>query len=408
MRRMWLVAVPVITLAAAVAGCGGSSSVKAVSSTACGPVEYDGAGKPNTLIVSDLPLRNPSAARAEVLGIRSVLAQRHYRAGAFRVAYQSCDDSTARADHFDPVQCAANAHAYAADASVLGVIGPYNSPCAETEVPVLEQAPDGGVAQIGTATTDPALTSPVPGVVGAPGIFYPKRTRNFVRLAAPDQFQPAAAVLFAHRLHVRRLYVLDDGEGYGQTLAGWLRADVRRSGLRLIVGSASWNPKAKEYGALAARVAASHPDGVYLSGYSFLHGTAVLKALHAAIPGRSVVYIAPDGFSDPSDDVKGAGAAADGLYFTLAGVDLQAEGYGRRYGAAAASVLLDAIAQSDGSRRSVIVNVFKAHTPSGLIGRFGFDREGDPTVGAIGVFRLDGKRIELATTEYPTVSFAKG
>jgi branched-chain amino acid transport system substrate-binding protein len=411
-------------LAALAAGCGGSSSVAAVPKSSCGPVEYRGSGKPNALIVSDLPLRAPPGGREQVSGIEYVLALDGYKAGKYRIGYQSCDDSSVAKGAYDEAVCTANAKAYAADKDVLAVIGPYNSPCAAQEIPIADAAPGGPLAMLGSGTTDPELTAAVPGAnPGAPGIFYPKHVRNFARLTAPDQFQPAAAAMLAkvHGLH--RVFVLNDSEGYGQALAGWFESDAKRLGVG-ISGSAGWNPKAKSYSALMGRVKNARPDGVYLSGFAFLHGTTVLRALRARL-GSRLVIIAPDGFADPNEVIKGAGKAADGLFVTLAGARdpdagplgkeilaqtgaTKLEQYGALYGAAAVSTVLDAISRSNGTRPSVTTALFHAKTPAGIIGRFGFDAEGDPTTGAMSILHFVNGRLTFARTLYPTTRLAKG
>ena len=374
------------------------------------------------LIVSDLPLRNPPPARREVAGIEYVLRQRHYTAGKFKVGYQSCDDSSARTGAVDPSRCAANAQAYAANEAVVGVLGPYNSPCAAEEIPIANSAPRGPLVMIGTATTDPELTAATPGGdLGTPQKYYPTGSRNFVRLAAPDQFQAAASALLAKRLGLTRVFVLNDGEGYGQELSMWFKRAAARMGVR-IVGEAGWDPRAKTYRDLAARVAAARPDGVYLGGYALpvIGGAAVLRSVRHALADKNVAYMAPDGFLDAQD----LGRIGEGLYATFAGVPADAAGsagkklfaqtgpdpalgYGALYGATATELLLDAIANSDGSRASINGNVLAAKTPPGIIGRFGFDNEGDPTVGAVTIFRFGKGRFSEATVLYPTVALAK-
>src|SRR5581483_11695750 len=390
------------------AGCGGGNGVKALSQKFCGPLDYRGPGKPDLLIVSDLPLRNPPPAREQVQGIQYVLHQRHYQAGKYRIAYQSCDDSSASGGAFDPDRCSANAKTYAANERVVGVIGPYNSPCAALQIPVTDAASDGPLVMIGTATTDPQLTTRVPGGdPGTPRKYYPKGIRNFVRLAAPDQYQAAASAILAGQLRLRRVFVVDDGEGYGVQMGRWFAGMAARRGVH-VIGTASWNPKAASYSDLA--------------GFAFLHGRNVLAALRKALSGTKVAYLAPDGFADEHE----VGAGGEGMYVTWAGVPLDRAGpagkavleqtgpdapifgYGALYGAAAASVLLDAIEHSDGTRASITRAVFAATTPPGLIGRFGFDRDGDPTVGAMTVLRMKKGRFREATTLYPTVSLAKG
>ena len=68
------------------------------------------------LVVSDLPLQGGVRVTATQMAqaITFVLRERDFRAGRFRVAYQSCDDSVARTGLFDEAKCAANARAYGA------------------------------------------------------------------------------------------------------------------------------------------------------------------------------------------------------------------------------------------------------------------------------------------------------
>jgi hypothetical protein len=50
------------------------------------------------------------------------------------------------------------------------------------------------------------------------------------------------------------------------------------------------------------------------------------------------------------------------------------------YGAQAAQVMLDAIAASDGSRPSVIEQMFQVEVKGGYLGDFSFNENGDPTL----------------------------
>jgi branched-chain amino acid transport system substrate-binding protein len=420
---MRLAALAVCSVALAMAaGCGSTSSAEPVSS--CGPVVFDGAGKPRLLIVSELPLRAPPGALLQTKGIEYVLRRRHFKAGKYSVGYQSCDDSTAATGARDLARCVANAKAIAADRGVVGIIGPYNSDCAALEIPIANASPNGPLVMIGTATTNPQLTAAAPGNdVGTPAKYYPTKTRNFVRLVGADQYQAAAAALIFRRAHVARVYVLDDGEPYGSEVALWFKQDARRVGVT-VAGSATWNPKASDYSSLAHRVARAHPQGVYLAGFVFLHGSLVLKAVRGAVGTRSM-FVAPDGFADPAGLQHEVGRAAEGLRYTWAGVparDAGPEGrqmlkstgteppaqYGALYGAAAASLLLDAIGRSDGSRRSVLRGVFHGSTPPGYLGRITFDAVGDPSVGAMTVFRMTRGSATTEKTVFPTEQLAKG
>jgi ABC-type branched-subunit amino acid transport system substrate-binding protein len=60
--------------------------------------------------------------------------------------------------------------------------------------------------------------------------------------------------------------------------------------------------------------------------------------------------------------------------------------------AQATEVLLDAIARSDGTRASVVEELFATKVENGILGAFSFDRFGDIVPAPIGVYRIeDGK-----------------
>ena len=105
------------------AGCTRSEQTAApVETTTCSEVLYEGEGKPDAIIVSDLDLRgaNQPTATAMVRVIKGVLRQRGFRAGEYRIGYQSCYSD-------DEGPCERNAKAYASTTHVLGVIGPFFS-----------------------------------------------------------------------------------------------------------------------------------------------------------------------------------------------------------------------------------------------------------------------------------------
>ena len=78
-----------------------------------------------------------------VQAIELMLKQHNYKVNGMTIQYQACDDSTAQAGTWDSATCSANANAYAQDPSVIGVLGTFNSGCAELEVPVLNRAAGG-------------------------------------------------------------------------------------------------------------------------------------------------------------------------------------------------------------------------------------------------------------------------
>ena len=68
---------------------------------------------------------------------------------------------------------------------------------------------------------------------------------------------------------------------------------------------------------------------------------------------------------------------------------------GPAYAAQAAAVLLDAIAASDGTRRSVNAHLLSARVRNGIVGSFSFDRNGDPSFNPTMVFRIHNGKGKL-------------
>jgi hypothetical protein len=64
-------------------------------------------------------------------------------------------------------------------------------------------------------------------------------------------------------------------------------------------------------------------------------------------------------------------------------------------------MVLDAIADSDGSRAQVLGNLFEAHVEDGLVGDFDIDGYGDTTLTTIGVYQIQGGRLRFQTAITP-------
>jgi ABC-type branched-subunit amino acid transport system substrate-binding protein/streptogramin lyase len=412
--RVWVSVQP--GFRAGLAAGGGEVRVPgAVEQPFCTPVEFSGAGKPQYLIVSDLPLQLPRSNLQPLQftdAIRYVLARHDFRAGRYRLGYQSCDDSSVRSGEqtgtpWTPATCRRSARAYSEATRVIGVIGPYNSGCASFLIPLLGNARDAPLATVSATATAVGLTRDGPGALpGEPQMYYPRGVRHFARVVAADDIQGAAAVLMAKRLEVTRLYVLDDGDPYGVGLAETVQRTAGRLGVE-VAGSGRWDFRQPRYRGLARRIERSGADGVFLGGYSFNQGAALLRDLRAAL-GPSIPILAPDGFSEYRDIIEDAGADAEGLFFSVASLPPSrvppsgqafAEAFEKAVGgeldpysittAQATEVLLAAIAASDGTRASVTEELLKVRVKDGILGSFEFDANGDTTAGAVTMYRIE-------------------
>jgi branched-chain amino acid transport system substrate-binding protein len=422
-----LAGVALIGLAAA--GCGGGDDrrlgdVRALPESSCPtPPVYDGPGDPKYLVASDLPLQDPMRPQAAQMGkaIEFVLRQRRFIAGDKRVAYQACDDSTAQAQSWDSARCTANANAYAANTAVVGIIGTYDSGCAKYVIPILNAK---AVAMVSPTNTYVGLTQGGPVAPGEPDIYYPSGRRNYARVIAADNVQGPALAAFARRdLKLMRVFVLNDGQRYGAGIADGFASAAQKLGLA-IAGTRTWNPRASDYRALATAIERTGADGVVVSGIVDNNGAKLLKDLRAVL-GGSFAILAPDGFTPVESVAREAGGAAEGMHVSIPGPPVDrltdrgtafVNAFGPTvggtakvsadavYAAQAAEVLLDAIAASDGSRASVAQRLLAADVNAGIMGSFTIDENGDPTPGAVGIYRVANGKRTTATVLTPDPS----
>jgi branched-chain amino acid transport system substrate-binding protein len=442
-----LFALLVASLALVAAGCGGDDEgdgggdggeITALPSSSCTGIEYKGEGDPDYLIASDFPLQGSSRTQTiQIVGaIRYLLDKQGWKAGEHNIAYQSCDDATAQAAKWDSGKCSQNAQAYAGNEKLIGVIGTFNSGCAEIVIPVLNQAPGGGIAMVSPANTLVCITEGGPGCdESQPDKYYPSGTRNYARVVAHDAYQGAAVAEFAQSQNIESVYILNDRESYGLGVATNFRNAAESVGIE-IAGFEAWDPRASSYEGLFRKIGNSGADAVFLGGLIDENGAKVIRDKVAVLGPNDgdVKLLAPDGFTT-QQTIDEAGEAAAGMFMSVAGVPIDefagqgatfAEEFGATlggqpidpyaiYGAQAAQILLDAIAASDGSRQSVIDQLFQTKVENGYLGNFEINENGDPS-GAEGavvgftIYRATDK-LETEVTISPkdeTVDAARG
>ncbi len=334
-----------------------------------------------------------------VNAIKYVLKQHNNKAGKYTVQYQSCDDATAQAGKWDSATCSANARAYAQADDVVGVIGTFNSGCAEIEIPVANKV---ALGMVSPANTYVGLTHGGPGTsAGEPDKYYPSGKRNYIRIVAADDFQGAADAQLAKQLGIKRVFVLNDKEAYGLGVATNFRNAAKKLGIT-VVGFSAWDPKGSNYQSLMQQIGQQKPDAIFLGGLICENGGQLIKDKVSVLGPNTgkVKLIAPDGFTT-SATITGAGSAgpknAEGMYMSVAGAPPeQLKGAGATfvtgfkksasvdsvepytaYAAQAAEVLLTAIANSDGTRASVTEQLFNTKVTDGILGSFTINANGD-------------------------------
>jgi branched-chain amino acid transport system substrate-binding protein len=284
--------------------------------------------------------------------------------------------------------------------------------------PILNRAPGGPLPALSAGPTYLGLTRSGPGVGrDEPGKYFPTGQRSFLRIAPADDAQGAAAALYAKDEGARRVFVLDDNEPYGFGVAEAFRLAAERIGVT-VAGAGRWDSKASDYGALAERIRRAGADTVYLGGYPFDRSPLLVKDLRDTL-GPEAQIIAPDAWNNLAV-VEAAGAAAEGFTPTIAvlpndklppaGREFATE-FERRFGARpccfsvhtaqTTQMMLDAIADSDGSRGQVLDNLFDASVEDGYVGDFEIDRYGDTTLNTIAVYQIEDGRLRFQTAITP-------
>ena len=381
-------------LAVVAAGCGSSRQ-------ACGPIEFEGAGSPQLVIASDLPLHGPFATRAAqiVAAIRLELRQRAWTSGRYTIGYQSCDDSSAKTGNVEAGICNENANAFSKEDAIVGVIGTLVSSCSQIEIPILNQSRGGAIPLVSPANTYTCLTHAGSGCdTSEPDKYYPSGMRNYLRVVPDDTYLATAAAEAAEEMGISKIYVLDDQNASGVGVATGFARAAATLGIE-IAGTASWDSRTPGYAPLFEKIRDSGADAVFVGGPIGQNGARLIEDKVAALGPNDgdVKLIAADGFVTQRT-IDEAGPAAQGMFTIAPGLPVSRLGPRARafatalttgplagqavdplalFGAQAAQVLLDAIAASNGTRTNVTRRLFATTVTDGLLGSFGFDQNGD-------------------------------
>jgi len=366
-RRITALAVAAVTVLAGTAACSKSNS---------------GNNSNKTLVVGvDLPYQGAQkdTSNATLNAMQLYLDSVGGKAGNYKVQLKQYDDSTAATGKWEDNQCRQNADAHVANTNEVAVMGTYNSGCAKLEVPKLNQDTTGPLLMISNANTNPGLTKKWD--ANEPEKYYPSGKRNYARVITTDDIQgPAGARFAAKDLSVKKVYIINDSETYGQGVGKAFQDEAAKQGLT-VLGNQVWDGKQPNYTALFNNIKATNPDAIYLAGICDNNGGQLIKDKVAVLgDNKGVKLIAPDGFTGCSDTVDKL-PQAEGMYLSTPGLDtsqIQAAGGGGgklldaykakynaappsgyvMYGVQALQVILAAIAKSDGTRKGVRDAVF--------------------------------------------------
>ena len=387
----------------------------------CSAGEQSGeeSGAPTATIVSDLPLQGSSQPQNQTIvnAINLALEQRNNKAGDVQINYQPQDDATAQAGQWDEATCTENARNAAQNEEIVGWIGPFNSGCAEVQVPILNEA---RLAMVSPATAALGLTKPSADP-DEPEKYYPTRERNFARLIVTHDKQARAGALWMQDLGVRSVYILDDQSTGGKNTTNEFERTAQESGIE-VLGHEGIDLGASDYSSFMEKIAQSSPEAIYFGGVAQKNaGQLVKDKVGAGMSNEDVIFMGPDGINDQAF-LDAAGDEAEGTYVTFGSLfpsELPEKGqefvrqYEERFGSSAeeytangyeaANVLLDAIDRAykaDGivTRAGVVRELFNTKNYDGVLGTWSFDEDGDTTLTKVSAQRVENGRIEFYRT----------
>lgn len=299
---------------AILAGCGTSNN----SSGGGGGTGLAGCSGSVTL-ASDLPVSGSDASDGKPTQNGAQLAvdqaNKNKTLGGCTIKFDAKDDASVALGKHDPQQGAQNITELAGDASVLGVVGPFNSSVAKAEMPIANKA---NLPLISPSNTNPGLT-----IVGSnPDIdtssLRPTGTISYFRVCTTDIGQGKADAQEAFQtLGLKKAYVFDDQETYGKGLSDQFEKFYHGLG-GTVAKRVSLPGDTKDFSAQLTEAKGLSVDVVFFGGTSSNGGGIIKKQMATIIP--SVKYVGGDGIVDDEFFTE-AGAQAEGAYGSVAAPD---------------------------------------------------------------------------------------
>ncbi len=370
-------------------------------------------------VVSDLPMTGSSLGQTQTIvnGITQAFeaSGNTVCGGKWQIQYEAHDDASAALGKWDPDVVTANAKAYAADPSIVAVIGTFNSGAAKLMIPILNPE---SLVMISPANTYPGLTKPGKGEADEPGKYFPSGTPNYTRVVPADDLQGAVGANWAKDLGATSVYILDDQELYGKGLADVFDASAKEIGLT-VLGHEGIDGKAADYKALATKVNELNPDLIYFGGITQNNAGQLWKDIRNV--GYAGMLMGPDGVYEGAF-LEAAGDAAEGTYLTFGGIPPSEltgaaatwrDSYKAKFGAdpevytvygyVAGALLVDALERvcaaggAPTDRKTVRDAVFATKDFDSVLGKFSIDANGDTTITTMSGSVVEGGEFKFAT-----------
>ncbi|HEY3524384.1 MAG TPA: branched-chain amino acid ABC transporter substrate-binding protein [Candidatus Limnocylindrales bacterium] len=412
------VAVLAASAAIALGACQGGASTApsaaasaAASTGASAPASAAGGGTAIKIGI-ELPMTGGEAPNGVPTANGVALALDQIKVDGFTVTINQQDDAV-NGKH-DPNQGAQNMSTLASDPEVLFVVGPYNSNVAQAEIPVSNAA---GLMQCSPANTAVGLTKG--DAAKALRQTNPDKIA-YVRVATTDDNQGAGTADIAYNVAgAKTAYVLDDTQTYGVGLADGFADAYQKFGGQILKRDGVPD-STTDFTSYVTTAKGMSGLGVVMYGGVTTSGIGLFRKQMAQQGLANIPLVGGDGIVDGS-------AATASSYLNIAGPDGDANSYGTvaaihdipnpdkfaadyktKFGSdpgsysapgyACTQIFLQALQAVAGTAGGDLAKLREAvrayvadssHTYDTVLGKVGFDANGDTTQHTISYYQYD-------------------
>ena len=380
-----------LVAAVALVACGGDKP-----SDACGELDAGqacvkiGHGAPRTGGIAHLGKDNENGAQ---LAVNEINAQGGIKVGdkVVKLALVGEDDAA------DPKQGPVVAQKLL-DAGVVGVVGHLTS---GVTIPANAVYAKAGVVQITPSSTNPDYT--------LKGEKTPKGSVSTYRMVATDAMQGPAMGRFMLSKGAKTVAILDDSTQYGKGLADQVEKTLKEGGVQVLSREAS-TAVTTDFKAILTKIKGMNPDYLFWGG---MDDTAASLVKQMKELGMTTKLASADG-PCTKKFIDLAGDAGEGVVCSQAGMPLSKMAKGAEYNANyektfagqkvqiyspfaydAVYALAEAMKIAGSTEREAIAAAMPKVNFSGLTGQVAFDEKGDIKGGAISIFQVINKNLEV-------------
>jgi branched-chain amino acid transport system substrate-binding protein len=288
------------------------------------------------------------------------------------------------------------------DAKVAGVVGHLNS---GTTIPASAIYNGAGIPVITGSATNPKLTEQ--------GFKVTFRT-----VGRDDQQGPAIASYLADSKKPKLVAVIDDATAYGEGIANEVEKTLKAANIKVLPREKGTD-KTTDWKAVLTKIKGRNPDAVFYGGMDATGGPLLKQGREL---GVKAVFSFGDG-ACTDDMTKLAGAAADGLLCSQAGLPPQAadkkflDAYKKKFNVDpilyapftydGANLLIEAMKKANSADPAKYLPELAKLSYKGATGQIAFDEKGDRKDAEMTIFTMkDGKLAPVAiikggkTTDY--------